>query len=59
MNIDFKQGKLVWAGQSDTYNPSKVETVIKEIVDEAVKRNGQPRGDQYTLTCSYWIFEDY
>jgi hypothetical protein len=34
---DLKQGKLVWAGQSDTYNPSKVETVIKEIVDEAVK----------------------
>ena len=34
---DLKQGKLVWAGQSDTYNPSKVETVIKEIIDEAVK----------------------
>ena len=34
---DLKQGKLVWVGQSDTYNPSTVETVIKEIVDEAVK----------------------
>ena len=34
---DLKQGKLVWAGQSDTYNPSNVETVIKEIVDEAVE----------------------
>jgi len=34
---DLKQGKLVWAGQSDTYNPSKVEKVIKEIVDEVVK----------------------
>ena len=34
---DLKQGKLVWAGQSDTYNPSNVETVIKEIVDEVVE----------------------
>ena len=34
---DLKQGKLVWAGQSDTYNPSKVETVIKEIIDEVVE----------------------
>ena len=34
---DLKQGKLVWAGLSDTYNPSNVESVIKEIVDEAVK----------------------
>jgi len=34
---DLKQGKLVWVGQSDTYNPSNVESVIKEIVDEAVK----------------------
>ena len=34
---DLKQGKLVWVGQSDTYNPSSVESVIKEIVDEAVK----------------------
>ena len=34
---DLKQGKLVWAGQSDTDNPSKVETEIKEIIDEMVK----------------------
>jgi len=34
---DLGQNKLVWAGQSDTMNPSKAESFIKELVDESVK----------------------
>jgi len=34
---DLKQNKLVWAGQSNTMNPSKAESFIRELVDEAAK----------------------
>ena len=34
---DLKSDKLVWAGQSSTTNPSKAESMIKELVDEAGK----------------------
>jgi len=34
---DLKSDKLVWAGQSSTVNPSKAESMIKELVDEAGK----------------------
>ena len=34
---DLGQNKLVWAGQSETTNPSKAESFIKELVDESVK----------------------
>jgi len=34
---DLGQNKLVWAGQSQTMNPSKAESFIKELVDESVK----------------------
>lgn len=34
---DLRQNALVWAGQSETMNPSKAESFIKELVDESVK----------------------
>ena len=34
---DLGQNKLVWAGQSETTNPSKAESFIGELVDESVK----------------------
>jgi hypothetical protein len=34
---DLGQNKLVWAGQSETTNPSKAESFIRELVDESVK----------------------
>ena len=34
---DLKQDKLVWAGQSQTTNPSQAESLIRELVDEAAK----------------------
>ncbi len=34
---DLKADKLIWAGQSSTVNPSKAESMIKELVDEAAK----------------------
>ena len=34
---DLNQNKLVWAGQSETTNPSKAESFIRELVDESVK----------------------
>jgi hypothetical protein len=32
---DLKNDKLVWAGQSETMNPSNAEKMVKELVDEA------------------------
>jgi hypothetical protein len=34
---DLNQNKLVWAGSSETMNPSKAESFIRELVDEAAK----------------------
>ena len=34
---DLKSDKMVWAGQSSTVNPSKAESLIRELVDEAGK----------------------
>jgi hypothetical protein len=34
---DLKSDDLVWAGQSSTVNPSKAESMIKELVDESAK----------------------
>jgi hypothetical protein len=34
---DLKSDKMIWAGQSSTVNPSKAESMIKELVDEAGK----------------------
>jgi hypothetical protein len=34
---DLESDKLVWAGQSSTVNPSKAESMIKELVNEAGK----------------------
>jgi hypothetical protein len=34
---DLNQDKLVWAGSSETMNPSKAESFIHELVDEAAK----------------------
>jgi len=34
---DLKQNKLVWAGMSETKNPSKAGAFIKELVDESAK----------------------
>ena len=34
---DLKSDKLIWAGQSSTMNPSKADSMIKELVDEAGK----------------------
>jgi hypothetical protein len=34
---DLKSDKMIWAGQSSTVNPSKAESMIKELVDEAAK----------------------
>lgn len=31
------QNKLIWAGQSKTTNPSKVDSFVREIVDETAK----------------------
>lgn len=34
---DLKNDKMIWAGQSSTVNPSKAESMIRELVDEAGK----------------------
>ena len=34
---DLKTDEMIWAGQSSTVNPSKAESMIKELVDEAGK----------------------
>lgn len=34
---DLTSDKMIWAGQSSTMNPSKAESMIKELVDEAGK----------------------
>jgi hypothetical protein len=34
---DLKSDKMIWAGQSSTVNPSKAESMIRELVDEAGK----------------------
>jgi hypothetical protein len=34
---DLKSDKLVWAGQSETMNPSNAEKMIRELVDEAAR----------------------
>jgi hypothetical protein len=34
---DLNQNKLVWAGQSQTTNPSKAQSFIQELVDESAK----------------------
>ena len=34
---DLANDEMVWAGQSETMNPSKAESMIKELVDEAGK----------------------
>jgi hypothetical protein len=34
---DLASDKMIWAGQSETVNPSKAESMIKELVDEAGK----------------------
>jgi hypothetical protein len=34
---DLKSDKMIWAGQSSTVNPSKAESMIKELDDEAGK----------------------
>lgn len=33
----LRQDKLVWAAQSQTTNPSRVDVFIKELVDKAAK----------------------
>ena len=34
---DLANDEMVWAGQSETMNPSRAESTIKELVDEAAK----------------------
>ena len=34
---DLTNDEMIWAGQSETMNPSKAESMIKELVDEAGK----------------------
>jgi hypothetical protein len=34
---DLKTNKLLWAGMSETMNPSKADKFIKELVDEAAR----------------------
>jgi hypothetical protein len=34
---DLTNDEMIWAGQSETVNPSKAESMIKELVDEAGK----------------------
>ena len=34
---DLANDEMIWAGQSETMNPSKAESMIKELVDEAGK----------------------
>jgi hypothetical protein len=34
---DLGSDEMIWAGQSETMNPSKAESMIKELVDEAGK----------------------
>ena len=34
---DLTSDEMIWAGQSETMNPSKAESMIKELVDEAGK----------------------
>jgi hypothetical protein len=35
---DMRQDKLVWAGQSQTTNPSKVDGLIRELVDQTARQ---------------------
>jgi len=35
---DMRQEKLVWAGQSQTTNPSKVDGLIKELADQTARQ---------------------
>jgi hypothetical protein len=35
---DMRQDKLVWAGQSQTTNPSKVDVLIRELADQAARQ---------------------
>jgi hypothetical protein len=35
---DMRQDKLVWAGQSQTTNPSKVDVLIKELADQTARQ---------------------
>ena len=34
---DLTSDKLIWAGQSSTMNPSKADSMVKELVDESAK----------------------
>jgi len=34
---DLSTDKMIWAGQSSTVNPSKADSMVKELVDEAAK----------------------
>jgi hypothetical protein len=34
---DLKQNKLVWAGMSETKNPSRADAFIRELVDESAR----------------------
>lgn len=40
---DLRQDKLVWAGQSQTTNPSKVDALIKELADKAAHQLRQQK----------------
>jgi hypothetical protein len=35
---DFRQDKLVWAGQSQTTNPAKVDGLIKDLADQTARQ---------------------
>jgi hypothetical protein len=35
---DMRQEKIVWAGQSQTTNPSKVDVLIKELADQTARQ---------------------
>lgn len=35
---DMRQEKLVWAGQSQTTNPAKVEVLIKQLADQTARQ---------------------
>jgi hypothetical protein len=35
---DLRQGKLVWAGQSQTTSPSQVDSLIKELADQTARQ---------------------
>jgi hypothetical protein len=38
---DLKSNQLVWGGRSRTVDPGKLESFIREIVDEAAKKMRQ------------------